>query len=414
MFATLRQRDFVLLWLAGLVSIAGDLAFVIALPLHVYRLTDSTLATAATFAASSLPGVLFGSVAGVFVDRWDRKRTMILADLLRAVLLMPLLIAPDQLGMIYTIAIIQGAVGLFFSPAESALLPKLVEKERLVTANALNSLNDNIAFLVGPALGSLLYATSGIGGVTIINAVTYLGSAALIRGIVADGRPERGESSSSQGDNAWLRVYREWIEGLRFVFHDRALRVLFVSVSLAGVAEGIFVTLALAPFVLDVLEGRPVQVGWMGTAQAVGGLIASLVVIRFGHRLSRRWLFGGGMAGLGLADFSAFNSRRVAGPGNPAVAVAMGWMVVAGVPAVANGTGQQTIVQEQSNDAFRGRVFGALRAVTGIFMLIGFAAGGVLGERVGLVLVLSSGALLRVAGGVIAMIFLPRDERPIT
>ena len=138
MLAVLRERDFVLLWLAGLVSIAGDLAFVIALPLHVYRLTDSTLATAATFAASSLPGVLFGSVAGVFVDRWDRKRTMIVADLLRAVMLLPLLLAPDQLGMIYTIAIIQGAVGLFFSPAESALLPKLVEKERLVTANALN------------------------------------------------------------------------------------------------------------------------------------------------------------------------------------------------------------------------------------------------------------------------------------
>ena len=100
MLAVLRQRDFVLLWLAGLVSIAGDLAFVIALPLHVYRLTDSTLATAATFAASSLPGVLFGSVAGVFVDRWDRKRTMIVADLLRAVMLLPLLLAPDQLGMI--------------------------------------------------------------------------------------------------------------------------------------------------------------------------------------------------------------------------------------------------------------------------------------------------------------------------
>jgi len=177
------------------------------------------------------------------------------------------------------------------------------------------------------------------------------------------------------------------------------------------VAEGIFVTLALAPFVLDVLEGRPVQVGWMGTAQEGGGLIAGVVVIRFGHRLSRRWLFGGGMAGLGLADFSAFNSRRIVGPGNPAVAVAMGWMVVAGVPAVANGTEQQTIVQSQSNDAFRGRVFGSLRAVTGIAMLIGFAAGGVLGERIGLVLVLSSGALLRVAGGVIAMIFLPRDER---
>jgi len=218
MLAVLRQRDFVLLWLARLVSIADDLAFVVALPLHVYRLTDSTLATAATFVPSSMPVVLFGSVAGVFVDRWERKRTMIFADAVRSALLLPLLLAPDQLGMIYTIAIIQRAVGLFFSPAESALLPKLVEKERLVTANALNSLNDTIAFLVGPALGSLLYATSGIGGVTVINAVTYLGSAALIQGIVADGRPERNESGTSQEQSAWLRGYQEWIEGLRWSF----------------------------------------------------------------------------------------------------------------------------------------------------------------------------------------------------
>ena len=84
MFALLRVRDFGLLWLAGLISIAGDLALVVALPLHVYRLTDSTLATAGVLAANFLPRVLLGSVAGVFVDRWDRRTVMVVADLIRA------------------------------------------------------------------------------------------------------------------------------------------------------------------------------------------------------------------------------------------------------------------------------------------------------------------------------------------
>ena len=84
MFALLRIRDFGLLWLAGLISFAGNAAFSIALPLHVYRLTDSTLATAAVSAANLLPRVLMGSVAGVFVDRWDRKRTMVVVDLVSA------------------------------------------------------------------------------------------------------------------------------------------------------------------------------------------------------------------------------------------------------------------------------------------------------------------------------------------
>lgn len=73
MFDLLRVRDFGLLWLAGLISFAGNAALLFALPLHVYRLTDSTLATAGVLAAIVLPGVLFGSIAGVFVDQWDRK-----------------------------------------------------------------------------------------------------------------------------------------------------------------------------------------------------------------------------------------------------------------------------------------------------------------------------------------------------
>ena len=87
-----RTRDFSLIWIAGLISVAGDFAFVVALPIHIYKLTDSTLATAGAFAVSVVPGIVLGSVAGVLVDRWDRKRTMIWADLGRAGLLSLLLI----------------------------------------------------------------------------------------------------------------------------------------------------------------------------------------------------------------------------------------------------------------------------------------------------------------------------------
>ena len=86
MFDLLRVRDFGLLWLAGLISFAGDFAFLIVLPLHIYRQTDSTLATAGVLMASALPRVLIGSVAGVFVDQWNRKWTMVIADVSRAVL----------------------------------------------------------------------------------------------------------------------------------------------------------------------------------------------------------------------------------------------------------------------------------------------------------------------------------------
>lgn len=406
MFALLRVRDFGLLWLAGLISVAGDLALFVALPLHIYRLTGSTLATAGVLASSFLPRVLLGSIAGVFVDRWDRRRVMVVADLVRAPLLLPIVFAPDHLAVVYAIAAIQGTIGLFFGPAESALLPRLVGEKHLVKANALNALNDNIGMLVGPAAGALLYAWVGIGGVVLADAGTYLASAVLIALIRADARPERGDLMG--GGPVVARVVRDLGGGFGVIRGNRALRVLIVASALAGIAEGVFGTLGLSPLVLDVLGGRPEQVGWLATAQSLGGLIAGVIVVRTGERVSKRWLVGGGMAGLGLCDLSAFNAFRVAAQGTPAVGVAMGAMVVAGFPATAGGVGRQTLIQEEATDAYRGRVFGALSSLSGLAMLVGFGLGGVLGDAIGLVPVLSASALVRVLGGLVALAFLPR------
>lgn len=411
MFALLRVRDFGLLWLAGLISVAGDLALFVALPLHVYRLTGSTLATAGVLASSFLPRVLLGSIAGVFVDRWDRRRVMVVADLVRAPLLLPIVFAPDHLAVVYAIAAIQGTIGLFFGPAESALLPRLVGEKHLVKANALNALNDNIGMLVGPAAGALLYAWVGIGGVVLADAGTYLVSAVLIALIRADARPERGGLMG--GGSVVARVIRDLGGGFGVIRGNRALRVLIVASALAGIAEGVFGTLGLSPLVLDVLGGRPEQVGWLATAQSLGGLIAGVIVVRTGERVSKRWLVGGGMAGLGLCDLSAFNAFRFAAQGTPAVGVAMGAMVVAGFPAVMGGVGRQSLVQEQAADAYRGRVFGALGSIVGLAMLAGFAAGGVLGDAIGLVPVLTASALVRVLGGLVALAFLPRGGRGV-
>ena len=176
MLATLRQRNFALLWIAGLISVAGDFALLTALPLHAYALTGSALASGAVFAASLLPRVVLSSFAGVFVDRWDRQRTMVVADLMRAIALLPLLAvgSADLLWLLYLVRLATGTLALFFNPAESALLPRLVGEERLVAANALNALNDNLGRLGGPALGGVLYATGGLGTLVVVDAASFV------------------------------------------------------------------------------------------------------------------------------------------------------------------------------------------------------------------------------------------------
>lgn len=408
MLATLRQRDFALLWLAGLISMAGSLALWVALPLHVYSLTGSTLATATTLAATVLPRVIGSSLAGVFVDRWDRKRIMIAADLARALCLLPLLLAPNNLALVYAISVLLGTIGLFFRPAESALLPLLVGEDRLVSANALNALNDNLGMLTGPALGALLYASGGIGGVVVADAATFLLSALLISAI-RGGRRATAPHTPPDRPSSWRQLSGEWRAGLGLIGQDQSLRGLFIATSLDGAADGVYVTLGLAPLVLTVLGGTAAQVGWIATAQSLGGVLAGAVIARIGARFTSRSLLVSGMMGTGLADLGAANARLFAPPGLPAVSVALGWSALAGFPVVALGTGRQALIQAHTTDDYRGRVFGAFSAVQGAALLLGFMLGGLLGERLGLVLLLSAGGLLRVLAGLIALWLLPRQ-----
>ncbi len=152
MIDTLRQRDFFLLWFGRLISVTGDWLLLTALPFYVYERTGSVLATSVMFMTYWLPGILLGSLAGVFVDRWDRKRTLVMNNLMQTavvLLLLVLIVAPSDewLWLAYVVNLVQSCINQFSGPAEGALLPTLVGEERLVPANSLNALNDNIGLL---------------------------------------------------------------------------------------------------------------------------------------------------------------------------------------------------------------------------------------------------------------------------
>src|SRR2546423_7636308 len=190
MLAVLRQRNFALVWVAGLVSLTGDWMLFVGLPLFVYRATGSTLATGAMIMVRMAPRLLLGSVAGVFADRWDRKRTMIGADLLLALSLLPLLAvrSVEWLWVVYAVSFVESSLAQFFAPAEAALLPRLVGEEHLTAPNALNSMNQNISRLAGPPLGGAVVGLLGLTGVALLDAASFLISAALIALVAVSGR----------------------------------------------------------------------------------------------------------------------------------------------------------------------------------------------------------------------------------
>lgn len=193
MLSLLRRRDFALLWTGGLVSVAGDWVLNAALPFFVYEETESTVATAGMIVARLAPAVLLGSIAGVFVDRWSRKRLLVWTNLLQAAVVALLLLVPGEgwLWLVFAVAAAQSVLAAFSSPAESALLPALVTEDELLAANALNTLNNRIARLAGVPLGGALLAYLGLETVVIVDAATFVLAAALIAPIAAPSTPPR-------------------------------------------------------------------------------------------------------------------------------------------------------------------------------------------------------------------------------
>ncbi len=375
MIATLRQRNFFLLWFAGLISYCGNWMLGIARPVIVYEMTGSTLATGAIVLAGALPSILLSSFAGVFVDRWERKRTMVIVNSLLGLSILPLLLvrSADHLWIFYVVTFVQSTLAQFFAPAENAMLPLLVDEQRLVSANALNSLNNSLARLLGPAIGGVLVSAAGLSAVVLVDAATYWVAALLLLLITVTSQPVAAVTHAATGLG---KLAQEWRAGLRVVQSDRLLRVLFICAAIMALGEGAVGAL-FVPFVIDVLQRQADFLGWLQSAQAVGGLLGGAVIGWIGPRTAPLRLFIVGSLLFGLIDLTIFNFTAAA----PGLALIL--FVVVGLPGVALTTGYDTLIQLRTADAYRGRVFGSIETVMALFAIIGTGIAGALGELIG-------------------------------
>lgn len=409
MLRILRQRNFSRLWFGGLISMIGDWVLIVGLPFEIYRRTGSTLATGAMVLAYLVPSIALGSVAGVFVDRWDRRRLMVIVNLMLAVAVLPLL-AIDAVGLwiAYAVLITSSSLEQLFGPAETALLPRLLENgdDDLVTANALNGMNNHLARLIGPVVGGAVVASGGIGAVVAVDAASFVLSAGLIASIRIGGtRPTREISLEAQAASAWRRLAAEWGDGLRVIGHQPVLRALLVFFVITRIGEGLTATL-FVPWVTDALNSDAAGYGALLSTQALGGLAGALVIGRMGARLNPLLLVIAGSISFGLIDLLLFTYPLLF----PFIGPALVAMVIVGVPGAAMMTGWTTLEQTLTTDSHRGRVIGAIGAVSALGSLVGATAAGFLGESVPIVPLLVVQGSGYVIGG-LAVAWLTRRER---
>jgi MFS family permease len=401
----LRERNFALLWFGGLTSLTGDWMLQIALPAYVFELTGSTLATGTMFIAATVPRIFLGSVAGVFVDRWDRQRTMVFINLALALILLPLLLvrSTEMLWLVYVVAFAQSAIAQFFRPAENALLPTLVGEEHLLAANSMNALNNNLARLLGPALGGVLALAVGLTGVALVDAATFLIAAILIALIRQPLDAARTEAPKQTPGGSFGAIWHDWLAGLRLVRGNRLVMGLFTIAAITSVGEGVLSVL-FVPFVTDVLRGDALELGWLMSAQAVGGLLGGVLLARVGSRLEPVRILGPSAILFGLIDLAIFNYPAFF----TGFVIALILFIVVGLPGAALSAGFSTLLQNGVADAYRGRVFGALNTTSALLMLSGMGLASVAGDVVGIVPVISIQGFVYVLAGLLALHLLDR------
>jgi MFS family permease len=380
------------LWTAGIVSDAGDWLMFIALPLVVLRLTGSAFGTSLAFLLELVPPVLLAPVAGRLVDRLPRRALMVVMTLAQAAALVPLLFVHDRadLPIVYAVIVAEAALASVFEPAKNAVLPTLVGSDRMVSANALVGLNNDLGRLVGGPLGGVLLAVTGLGGVALVDFGTYLVAAALVATLPASAPPGRAGAKPRTG-------------GVLRALLDPATRAPIVVTALASVAQGLFVVLFVF-FVTDVLGGAAPDVGLLRGVQAVGAIGAGAALGALGSRLDVLRLTLVGAVAFAAVTALMWNLSFL----THALPVYAVLFALVGAPAVLMGAGLTSLLQRAATDDRRGSAFAALGLGQAVGQAVGLLAAGVLQGRVGTLPLLQVQAGMYVLAAVVACGVLPR------
>jgi MFS family permease len=400
----LRIRDYRNLVGGQAVSDIGDGITLLLLLLVIHGLTGSYTALAVMAIAEAVPHFTVGLVAGVYVDRWDRRRVMLAADLIRAgiVIGFAFAAAAELVPLLYVLGFVQASVSTFFRPARGAMLPKIVPAEGLPAANSLAQGSQVVGAVIGAGIAGLIFGTFGAGHIGFaLDALTFLVSFIFISRISRDvGRISDGSQAPERGD-----VRQSMLEGLAIVRGSRALSgsLIAAAVSMLGLGA---VNVLFVPLLVDDLRVNPTWMAGIELAQTSGMILAAGIVAILARRMAPTTIITLALAGIGvcigfLAGVSAVWQVVV-------LLFVAGWMVT---PLQAM---LQTIVQTAATDATRGRVVSLLQASLSTASVASMAVGGVLGDLIGIRAVYLAAAIIVVgAAGIAFLLFRGADVRPV-
>ena len=372
-----RNRNLRLLWTAQVVSEMGDWFYSVAIFSFLLELTGSAQMVALAFLMQVLPQVFMAPTAGVINDRISRRKVMIFADCARAGIVLSMLLVRTRgmLPLLYLLLLLESVCWSLFEPGSRAVIPNITEEDEIPIANALSSATWSFNFALGAGLGGLVLVTFGRETVFIVDSLSFVASALLIRAMKF-AEPHADDLPPLRARD--LMDFSPIAEGIRYVRRDpKLLATIFVKggVGLAG-ANWV---------ILPVLGERVFRVHWQGlSATQAGALGMSTLFASRGIGAILGSFLGGNVAGTNrarlrwtiLAGFGMIGAGYVALGVAGSLLMAVLTLVVAHAGGSACWTASTTLMQRQTEDRFRGRVFSAEFAFSMLTLSISsFAAG---------------------------------------
>ncbi|MBU2102847.1 MAG: MFS transporter [Candidatus Omnitrophota bacterium] len=369
----LRKRNFFLLWFSQIVSQFGDKLTQIALIGLVSRATDSSASLAYTISMTIIPVLLFSPVAGVYVDRWNKRTTMYMCDFLRGIviLLIPLVFVRYRpLPLIYCVVFLTFSVGRFFIPAKMAFLPRLVDSKEIFLANSLISVTATIAAVLGVGLGGIIVDRFGVDSAFVIDAATFFISALSIFFINAR---EKGRFSpedivdiaKSAAETIKSSFVNDFKEGLRYIAASAQTRYAFmISLFLFSCVGGVFPV--FTKFIQGALGTLTKDIGFIGVSLGLGIFIGSLLYGRFAHIVSVKRVIN--YASLAGALYLIVFSLLIAYYPSSKLAVLLSFVL--GLILSPIFVGVNSLLHKETSGALLGRIFGSLEFISHLGLLI--------------------------------------------
>ena len=391
--SVLRNRRFLTLWLAQLVTQVGGNMVLYGLTVLVFTQTHSTAATSLLILTFLVPGVIFGAVAGVLVDRFDRRKILILTNALRGLAFLAMVLVGTNILFVYLLNIVVSTITTFFAPAESTVIPELVRKDQFMQANTLFMLTLNSSIALGFALlGPIVVKMAGATSLIAIVGGLYLVAALLT--VTLPASPARRKAAvGREGDVA--QTLSQLREGLRYIRTNASIRwpmaYLTVAASLIGVLG------ALGPsFATSVLGLSATDFVVVVLPLGLGVVLGIIALNFFGHRLLRRRAIEGGLIALAVslaiiavaAPLARLLQHTSLGAMTSVLPIVVLVAVVAGVAYAFVGIPSQTQLQEEIPAEVRGRVFGVLNALVSIASFLPIILVGPLADLIGTAMVI--------------------------